>query len=187
MIFSCDNESVKNHMPVICLQTYDFTQVGVYHITLVTFGYRSILSKISFDDNHLTQIGKIVFQEWLRIPNRFNNVKLDEFVIMPNHLHAIILITGHNKIRGVDGSQIDASSPVLGRFSSPVSTSIPTIMRWFKSTVSLRFHRLTATVGIRLWQHNYYEHILHDNEELDRIRIYILDNPRRWMEDDLNK
>jgi len=104
----------------------------------------------------------------------------DEFVVMPNHVHGIIWIVddpvGARRRR----------APTMERFGKPVSGSIPTIVRAFKSTVARRINRMRRTPGAPVWQRNYYEHIIRDERALHAIRRYIAENPLRWHLDRYN-
>ncbi len=105
------------------------------------------------------------------------NVYLGEFVIMPNHFHAILRVAGRGTAR---------RAPALERFGKPVPGSLPTIIRSFKSAASKRVNELRGSPGTAVWQRNYYEHIIREPEEWSRIRAYIAGNPARWAEDEEN-
>jgi len=89
------------------------------------------------------------------------NLMLDEFIAMPNHMHGIIII--------VDGRGTLQRAPTFEQFGKPVSNSIPTIIRLFKSTTTKQINELSKTPGIPLWQRNYYEHIIRNENELNKI------------------
>jgi REP element-mobilizing transposase RayT len=151
----------------------------------------------------LTTMGQIVQGQWNRLVYRFPQVQLDEFVVMPNHVHGIIVITeadgetaetvgkgttdivGRGTARTKDDLQPNTTrcAPTTEQFGKPVPGSIPTIMRSFKSAVTVRINRMRNTPGVPVWQRNYYEHIIRDNKELNRIREYIRYNPDRWESD----
>jgi len=106
---------------------------------------------------------------------------LDEFIVMPNHFHAIVII------REYDGGSVGARrrrAPTIEQFSKPVAGSIPTIVRAYKSAVTSRINQLRGTSGAPVWQRNYWEHIIRNEEELSRIREYIRYNPMKWETDD---
>jgi hypothetical protein len=96
---------------------------------------------------------------------------------MPNHLHGIIVINGRGTAR---------RAPTGERFGKPTVGSIPTIMRAFKSACTKRINDMRDARGTPVWQRNYYEHVIRDEDDLSRIRQYILDNPARWAEDENN-
>ena len=130
--------------------------------------------------------GKIVKEVWQSIPDHFPHVTVDHFVIMPNHIHGIINIVGARPV-------FDASTrcavplPIIEQFGKPVARSIPTIIRSFKSEVTRQVNLLQHTPGAKLWQRNYYEHVIRNEEEYETIYEYMLANPQNWEEDKLNR
>ena len=116
--------------------------------------------------------GEIVQKEWLDIQNRFQNVQLDVFVVMPNHLHGIIEIID-------DGKNVGAihELPLQQR---PRRMLIPKIIGRFKMQSSKQINILHNSQGKPIWQRNYYEHIIRNENELNKIRQYIIDNPAKW-------
>jgi REP element-mobilizing transposase RayT len=127
--------------------------------------------------------GEMVHQAWRSLPERFPFVELDEFRVMPNHFHGIIVITrrGEPCVRPV---------PLRpdGRPQGTASGSVGQIVQAFKSLTTDAYSDRVACHGWprfegRLWQRNYYEHIIRDEEELGRVRAYIRNNPRAWESD----
>ncbi len=111
-------------------------------------------------------------------------VELDACVVMPNHFHGIIVVSND---RGTAiGRGTARRAPTVERFGQPVSGSIPTVMRSFKSAVTKRINEMHQTPGKPLWQRNYYEHVIRNENELNRIRQYIIDNPAKWETDHEN-
>jgi len=100
---------------------------------------------------------------------------LDASMIMPNHLHGIVVIT--------DGRGTARRAPTE-RFGKPVADSIPTIMRAFKSASTKYINEIRRTPGAPVWQRNYYEHVIRNDEELKAIRQYILNNHANWATDE---
>lgn len=125
----------------------------------------------------LNEYGNIIRDEWLKTGKIRHNVVLDEFVIMPNHVHGIIIITDHRR----DTSR---RAPTTEQFGKPVPNSMPTIARLFKPATTKRINQPRNTPGSGVWQRNYYEHVIRGEDNLNRIRQYILDNPARWVDDD---
>jgi REP element-mobilizing transposase RayT len=124
----------------------------------------------------LNQCGKIAFEEWLQSSQRRTSVVLEEFAVMPNHFHAIVM--------KVESEQID--SPNDGQceqFGRPTSDSLPSIIRGFKSRTTSLISRLPIHLGHPLWQRGYHEHVIRDESELQNIREYIKNNPLRWRLD----
>jgi len=109
------------------------------------------------------------------------NVELDEYIIMPNHLNGILVIVDDGGRGTVH--RAPTTTPKYESFGKPVSGSIPTIIRGFKSTITKQINELRNTPGAPLWQRNYYEHIVRNEKSLNRIRQYIINNPANWEND----
>jgi REP element-mobilizing transposase RayT len=124
----------------------------------------------------LNDAGRVVAECWLGIPDHFSGVELDADVVMPNHFHGIIIVGARHAV------PLPITSPPE-RFGKPVTGSIPTILRSFKSAVTKGINELYGTPGATIWQRNYYEHIIRHDESLNRIRQYINDNPLQWALD----
>lgn len=165
----------------IRLPGYDYTQPGGYFVTLLAHNRASIFGRIVDYSVQLSALGMILENEWLHLPHRFSHVELDAYVVMPNHFHGIILLNEHKS----DQSQV--SREELEGFGQPVAGSIPTIIRSFKSSVTLKV-RLTRGFpsDMIIWHRNYYEHVIRTPTALDQIRIYIQGNPALWEQDEHN-
>jgi REP element-mobilizing transposase RayT len=122
-------------------------------------------------------MGAVARQCWIDIPLHSPHVGLDEFVVMPNHVHGILVINSEFVAAG------NANMPAE-RFSRPVSGSIPTIVRSYKSATTKLIHGRRGYAGFPVWQRNYYEHVIRNQEELAALRQYIVDNPRAWLRDE---
>ena len=121
--------------------------------------------------------GIVIRECWFSIPSHFSNVELDEFIIMPNHIHGVIIITTYVGARHAVPLQIE-------QFGKPVRGSIPTIVCSFKSAVTKQINELRQTPSIPVWQRNYYEHVIRNEIKLNNIREYIRDNPVNWQFDE---
>lgn len=133
----------------------------------------------------LNDFGKIAHHEWLQTENIRDNVELDVFVIMPNHMHAIFGIKAdvHEFRRPTVRAYRDTKQPKTNReFKSP-SKTVGAIVRGYKSTVTKQINQIRETPGQKIWQRNYYEHIIRNEKSLERIRDYIQNNPASWQED----
>jgi REP element-mobilizing transposase RayT len=146
----------RHHRRSIRLPHYDYGAAGTYFVTIVT-AHRECL----FTDLH---VRSIVERAWLGIPRFFPHAALDAWVVMPNHLHGIVVLTRRRSEAGCSGS--------LGA-----------ILGTFKSITARRLNRLRRTPGVPVWQRNYYERVIRNETELDRIRAYIAANPLRWALD----
>jgi REP element-mobilizing transposase RayT len=126
----------------------------------------------------LNEIGKLAEQHWLEIPNHFSFIELGSFVIMPNHMHGILIISK----AGNNDSCIDFDrTPGQRRFRNPESGSISSIVGSYKSIVS-KNARLDLHSEFS-WQPRFYDHIVRDAKSFERIQKYIINNPAKWAED----
>ena len=186
--------SSKHHRRSIRLPGYDYTQPGAYFITICTFHHKYLFGEVVAGEMRQNEFGGIVQTCWDEIPVHFLHTELDAFVVMPNHIHGIILITDAVGARHAVPLHGNAASPhgnavppqQTERFGKPVPGSIPTIVRSFKSAVTRRINQLRDTQGTPVWQRNYFEHIVRNEHTLNAIRQYILNNPHRWPLDRYN-
>ncbi len=175
----------KRHRRSIRLKGYDCTCPGVYFVTICTHQRACLFGDVVEGAMVLNGLGEIVRDEWFKTAVVRPNVRLwdSEFVVMPNHVHGIIWIMDDDV---VGARRRRAPTTTTEQFGKPVSGSIPTIVRAFKSAVTKRINDLRGTPHVRVWQRNYYEHIIRDDESLNRIRQYIVENPMRWAFDPEN-
>jgi REP element-mobilizing transposase RayT len=168
----------KHHRRSIRLKEYDYTQPAAYYITLCTKTRQCLFGDVTKGEMRLNSLGYIAFSCWQAIPNHFPHVELDAFVIMPNHLHGILVIS--DTIVGAT-----PASP-LRHPCGPTPKSVGAIVGSYKAAVSKRINSICNTESNSIWQRNYYEHINRDQESLHNIRQYIVENPRCWTEDPEN-
>ena len=161
----------------IRLSGYDYSQSGMYFITICSHGKLPIFGNIIAKILLLSEIGKIVNKEWQKTATIRRNIELDDYVIMPNHLHGIITII-NDKGRGTVHR-----APTHEIFGKPTTNSIPTIIRSFKATTTKQINILRNSPGSKVWQRGYYEHVIRNEEALERIRDYIVTNPENWSSD----
>ena len=163
----------KHHRRSIRLKGYDYSQPGAYFITICAHNRKPLFGNVVKGKMRLNALGEIVRHEWLRTADIRPNVELDAFVLMPNHIHGIIIL--HD-----DGRGTLQRAPTTEQFGKPTSNSIPTIVRLFKSVTTKHINEIRRTPGAPVWQRNYYEHIIRDSESMNRIQEYITQNPLRW-------
>ena len=163
----------------IRLKGYDYSSPGAYFITICTHRQRCLFGNIVDGQMQLNAIGDIVVDEWLQTAAIRRETELDEWVVMPNHFHAILFI------RSCRGTARRAPTSTCERFGKPVAGSLPTIVRAFKSAVTRRVNERQNTPGAKIWQRNYWEHIIRSETELNGLREYIRNNPARWSLDRL--
>lgn len=176
------------HRSSLRLKGYDYSQPGAYFVTMCTQSRECLFGEIANDEVMLNEYGKVVEEEWLKTPRMRTRVELDEFVVMPNHLHAIMMIQeGAATMSMVVGAH---SMPTVGAHSSAplrrMPQSLGSLIAGFKSAVTKRINILRMSPGVPVWQRNYYEHIVRDEDDMNRIREYIVNNPVRWADDENN-
>ena len=155
----------------IRLKDYDYSQAGAYFVTACTRNRECILGDVQNGNVVLNEIGQIVERTWIQLPSYFKTIDIDKFVVMPNHIHGIIMLTNH--CRG--GVTPPLQRPTLGQ-----------IVAYFKYQATKSINRLSSSPGNRVWQRNYHEHIIRNEEDLNEIRGYILNNPPEWALDEEN-
>lgn len=160
------------------LRGYDYSLRGAYFVTICSVNRACLFGEIVNGEIRLHQAGFTVQECWEEIPAHFPDVELDEFVVMPNHVHGIIVVSS--------GKGAACRAPTVERFGRPVPGSIPTVMRSFKSAATKRTNQMCRSPGAKLWQRNYWEHIIRNETELSRLREYVLTNPMRWELDRLH-
>lgn len=182
-----------HHRRSIRLQGYDYSQNGAYFITLCTQDRKPIFGKIVNGEMQLSPFGIIVRDEWLKTAEMRKNIEMDEFIVMPNHFHGIIVIDDRDWDNNRTGTLQRApteKAPTIEKFGKPTSNTIPTIIRGFKAAVTKQINTIQINAGVynkpeRIWQKNYYEHVIRNETSLNKIREYIMSNPLNWKEDDL--
>jgi REP-associated tyrosine transposase len=170
-------DPAKRRRRSIRLKHYDYTQSGAYFVTIVMKGRACLLGDIVDQEMRLNNIGHAVQDVWENLVDHYPQIELDAFVVMPNHVHGIIVIVDH---RGDVGAGVGA-----GLRPAPTKTQhgLPEIVRAFKSFSARRINEIRHTPGAPIWQRNYFEHVIRTEESWNRIRQYILDNPARWTFD----
>ena len=158
-----------HHRKSIRLRGYDYTGEGAYYITVVTHGRFSLFGDIVDGDMRLNDAGQIIVDAWKWLGIQYQYVALDSYVVMPNHLHGVIVIADPDTDNSGNWS---VHRKPLGR-----------LVAAFKTVSTKQFNLVQNTLGQRLWQRNYYEHVIRNDDELDRVRKYISDNPSSWETD----
>ncbi len=142
------------------LQGYDYTQAGYYFVTICTRERQCFFGKVAESGVNLNEAGLVIQSIWNDLPRRFPAAALDEYIIMPNHIHGIIILKG-------ESGAVNAA-PELGQ-----------VIRTFKA-VAAHMIRISSASKFS-WQDRYYDHVIREDKDLDRIRQYIVDNPVRWL------
>jgi len=158
------------------LSMYDYSSAGYYFVTICTRHRECLFGEIIKDAMSLNVAGQMVASVWSDIPKRFDQLSLGPFVVMPNHIHGIIILK--NGI-GV-GADLVSARPCLSR-----------VVQAFKSTSTNEYIRAVKQKGWdkfdkTLWQRSFYDHVIRNEQDLSRIQEYILNNPLRWAMDEEN-
>ena len=165
-----DPDPTKIQRRSLRLKDYNYSGPGAYFVTICTNGRLSLFGDIVEGIMRLNDYRRIVSREWEVSAMIRREIVLDEFVVMPNHIHGIIFINESNV--GATGRSPVRSGPRRGSLGSFISG--------FKSATTKRINDLRQAVGDLVWQRNYFEHVVRDEQSLHWIRQYIVDNPARW-------
>lgn len=177
----------------IRLPGYDRAQAGAYFLTVCTRNRRHLFGEITAGTSYLNPVGWLVKRCWLEIPQQFPFVELDAFVIMPDHVHGIVRIveraTGGVEVSDDLGARLElllraaprsASGPTMAAFGHPPPHALSAIVGSFKAAAARAINAGSSRSGMSIWQRNYHEHIIRNEDALRRIRRYIQTNPERW-------
>ena len=179
----------------IRLKGYDYREAEDYFVTICARNRECLFGEITEGELRLNDRGKIVRKEWVRTAVLRPYVELDSFIVMPNHIHGVIVLVGAGPHacpeQGHPRADMPANNPAvrLGQPQGVAPTlSLPDVVHRFKTLTTKRYADGVKRFGWvsfpnRLWQRNYYEHVIRDEESLNRIRKYILDNPVQWAFD----
>jgi len=175
-----------HHRRSIRLKGYDYSQAGLYFITICIQDRLCLFGEIKNEEMVLNKYGRIAEKEWIVTPEMRPNIHLDVFVIMPNHMHGIIEIVdckGTTHRAPTDNRFTTHRAPTVEQFGKPTSNTIPTIIRGYKSAVTKQINILQNQPGVPVWQRNYYEHIVRNEKSYLIISEYIMNNPFTWRDD----
>ena len=167
----------------IRLKNYDYSLDGYYFVTICSkdreniFGQNKIIVGEGLASSRhivqLSELGHLIENQWRSIPTQIKNVELDEYIIMPNHIHGILKINNHDQ-----------------REDARPSPTIVDVICSFKSKCTVEYLKFiknnNLNVSGKIWQRSFYDHIIRDEKSLDKIREYIIKNPDNWLEDEEN-
>lgn len=165
------------------LPGYDYRQMGIYFVTLCAFRKAKLFGDVSMGIMRHSALGEIAELEWQRIAEVRHNVGLDQFVVMPNHLHSLVMID-----RSEGGYSGKRSSVSTGKAVPRLQAgSLGAVIGQYKLAVLRRAKSWPSPARgkIIIWQRGYYDHIVRDERSLNEIRQYILENPAKWTDDSL--
>ena len=198
------------------LREYDYAQDGAYSVTVCTDWRTHLFGRVTDGRVELNAVGRIVEKVWHELPEHYPHVELDAFVVMPDHVHGIVVFVGGDSEAGSDSGPTLGSATVGSRAEEagykpartqdgtrpeeaglkPAPTQdartqdeAPTkvrrhglseVLRGFKTYSGRRVNGLRGTPGVAVWQRGYYEHVVRNEEDMNRIRQYFQENPLRW-------
>lgn len=178
------------HRRSIRLKGYDYTANGAYFVTIGTENRRHLFGSIENASLVPTTAGSIAEERWFALPQHHPGVVLDEFVVMPHHIHGIIVIDRPPPPLSADELEVDLEQTFMAhenesatpsnRPKGAPSGSLGAIVGSYKASVSRHINKLNGTPGATIWQRDYWEHIIRHDRALFFIRRYIRNNPAKW-------
>ncbi len=180
------DHSESFHRHSLRLKDFDYSQVGAYFVTICTKNHQCLFGKIQQGMMELNASGRVAAAQWQLLSNRFTGIELGEWIVMPNHVHGILIITGEgeasqNRSSTLHDSIIKDASPLRPSGTRP--GSVGAIIQNYKSITSRKVATQIEQLKGSVWQRNYYEHVIRNERELRAISDYILANPQNWEKD----
>lgn len=183
--------SNKHHRRSTRLKNYDYSTPGAYFITICTHQRECLFGEIVDGAMQLNRLGLVVAAHWKNLPKYHPRLKLDEFVVMPNHVHGIIFLADPFVGAGFDDHLNGLTNNTLAK-PAPTDAALPTqghsiseIIRGFKTFSARQINQIRHITGVPVWQRNYYDRIIRNETSLQQIRQYIDNNPLSWQQDPL--
>lgn len=173
-----------HHRKSIRLKNYDYSQEGAYFITICVQNKECLFGKIAGGEMQLNSAGLMIEKWYFELEKKFSSIQCGEHVVMPNHFYCILI-----KVDGVCNHNVGADLRVCPSLTPNVETSsINKITQWFKTMTTNEYIRGVKEFNWlpfrkRLWQRNYYEHIIRSNASYSEIAQYIVNNPSKWEKD----
>jgi putative transposase len=177
----------KHHRKSIRISNYDYSNRGAYFVTICTKDRECLFGEIIDGEMVLNNTGEIVQKIWDELSENYDGIVTDSFRIMPNHIHGIIIIKNENSCK-IEGNLDNKEGQT---WESAPTISLSTVIQRFKSMSTKRIKSNAKEsdlmmISNKLWQRNYYEHVIRNESELNRIREYIECNPQNWDADKEN-
>ena len=190
------NPDVHNRQS-IRLRDFDYGDAGAYFVTMCSWRRECLFGDVVDGAVRLNELGMVVRDFWTAVPQHFPHVELDEFVIMPNHVHVLFWIVDENPPVGAThasplvvhpkrlinkstNGEKQGDACVAPTRPGPKRRSVGAVVGSFKSAATKRINALRNNAGCPVWQRNYYEHVIRGDRDLHAIRKYITDNPTKW-------
>lgn len=167
------------------LKEWDYSSCGYYFVTICLKDKQCLFGEVQEGKIKFSEIGKVVQKCWLEIPAHFKNVGLDEFIVMPNHLHGIVIISNEYCRDAIHGVSKDKGGVTAEHNPMLSENSLSKIIRWFKGRSKFEINKIQDQ-PLFAWQSRFYEHIIRNEKSLKDIRKYIANNPIKWELDEYN-
>ena len=161
------------------LKYWDYSSNGAYFITICTKNREYFLGEIIDGEMQLSEIGKIVQKYWLEIPDHFSFIVLGHFIIMPNHVHGIVVIDKAHNVETRHCLVSTTGMKTINRFQNQGKHTISSIIGSYKSICTKTINKIQNKIFFK-WQSRFYDHIIRNENELNQIREYIVNNPIKW-------
>jgi len=197
------NHVLATHRRSIRLKDWDYSRAGMYFVTICTQDRSCLFGDMVDGGMRLNDVARMIEKWWLKLNHKFPTVQTDQFVVMPNHIHGIITIVGAdlrvcppvlrvcpdddqcNTGKHIGVPQQTHETGAHTDEGTHVGVPLPRVVQWFKTMTTNEYIRGVKQFGWprfdgRLWQRNYYEHIIRDDDELNLVREYIVNNPLQW-------
>jgi len=170
------------------LKGYDYSQAGAYFVTICVHGRKCLFGDVIMSEMKVNELGRIVQAAWDDLPVHYPHVAMGAFVVMPNHVHGVVVLRGDDERVGAGfvRAGLKPAPTATARTSAGVRHGLPEVVRGFKTFSARRINEFRKTAGVPVWQRNYYEHVIRDEADYNRIAEYIGNNPRQWAEDSLH-
>ena len=187
------SESGIHRRRSIRLKRFDYSSAGAYFVTVCTHDRECLFGNVANEEMILNDAGQMILVQWFELPKRFANIALDRSVVMPNHVHGVIFIIANEYDKPVGAPLVGAQNGVdkTQRAGTRPAPTLGEIVGAFKSITTNRYidgvkqHDWLPFPG-KLWQRNYFERVIRDEDELNRTREYIQYNPVKWADDEDN-
>ena len=174
---------MKRDRRSIRLKGYDYSRSGYYFVTICTYQRQCLFGEIIAGEMELNSLGQIVTEEWRKSAEIRREIELDLWTIMPNHMHGIAIIDAQNA-NPIVKPESEANQKRIKQQMKPRSLS--SLMAGFKAATTKRINQFRSARGTPVWQRNYYENLIRNEEFLQNIRQYIATNPQQWKSDQLH-
>jgi REP element-mobilizing transposase RayT len=175
-----DNPTILPRRRSLRLKGYDYSQAGAYFVTICAHDKACLFGEVIGNEMKMNELGLKVQTVWDELPVHYPHVAMDAFVVMPNHVHGVVVLRADEVGAGLKPARTEPARTESTRHG------LQEIVRAFKTFSARRINEFRETSGAAVWQRNYYEHVIRDDADYNRIAEYVANNPQRWAEDTLH-